>query len=73
MRGKPANDNDACPSCGSAALQWEQDNGWITRPVRYLRCTMCGDGVRTAVPGWVWIMYAIALAAAVCGWVGVMR
>lgn len=29
MRGKPANDNDACPSYGSANLQWEQDNVWI--------------------------------------------
>lgn len=69
---KSDNDNDACPSCGSAALQWERDNGWITRPVRYLRCKSCGDCVRTEVPGWVWIMYAIALAAAVWGFVSVL-
>jgi hypothetical protein len=68
----PANDNDACPSCGSSALQWQQDNGWVTRPVRYLRCTMCGDSVRTELPGWAWIMYLIALAAAVWGFVSVM-
>lgn len=70
---KPANDNEACPSCGSGRLLWEQDNGWITRPIRYLRCQSCGECARTQVPGWVWLMYGIALVAAVWGWFVVVR
>lgn len=63
---RPANDNDVCRSCMSGRLKWEPDNGWITRPVRYLRCQQCGDCVRTKVPRWVWVMYGIALVAV--GW-----
>ena len=71
MRGKPANDNDVCPTCRRGWLQWEPDNGWITRPIRYLRCQSCGDCVRSELPAWGWAMYAIALAAAVWGLIAI--
>ena len=60
---------ESCKRCGSHELQWRNDNGWITRPWRYLECQKCGDTVRTSVPGWTWLMYAIALVAAVWGWI----
>lgn len=25
---------ETCRSCGSQTLEWQPDNGWITRPVR---------------------------------------
>lgn len=60
---------ERCKSCGSHELEWRKDSGWITRPWRYLECQLCGDAVRTAVPGWTWVMYTIALVAAVWGWI----
>lgn len=73
MTKQPANDNDSCPSCGSGRLEWQPDNGWITRPIRYLRCTDCGDCARSELPMWGWAMYGIALAAGVWGWILVVR
>lgn len=69
MPGKPANDNQACPSCGSARLEWERDNGWLTHGTRHLRCQSCGDAATSKVAPWTWVMFAIALAAAAWGWV----
>lgn len=63
---------ETCRSCGSHELEWQPDNGWITRPVRYLRCKSCSDCVRTDMPGWAWALYAIALVAAVWGFVSIL-
>jgi len=60
---------ERCKSCGSHELRWCNDSGWITRPWRYLECEKCGDTIRTSVPGWTWVMYGIALLAAVWGWI----
>jgi len=60
---------ETCRSCGSQHLRWEQDNGWLTGSMRYLRCQNCHDCVRTIVPASTWIMFAIATVAAVWGWV----
>lgn len=70
---KAANENDRCKSCASTRLEWVRDNGWVTGSWSYLRCKSCGDCIRTRIPVWFWLMMAIALAAAVCGWVVVSR
>jgi hypothetical protein len=63
---------ESCRSCGSRQLEWQPDNGWITRPIRYLRCASCGDCIRTQLPAWGWILYAIALVAAVWAFVSIL-
>jgi hypothetical protein len=59
---------EQCPSCESRDLKWEQDNGWITRPVRYLRCQTCSDCVRISASGRIWIAIVIVSSAALLGW-----
>jgi len=50
-------------------MHWEQDNGWLTRPLRYLRCQSCGECVRLALPFWGVVLYVIMLAIIVgYGW-----
>ena len=69
LGGKPANDNQSCPKCGGHLMHWEQDNGWLTRPLRYLRCQSCGECVRLALPFWGVVLYVIMLAIIVgYGW-----
>jgi hypothetical protein len=59
---------ERCRSCDSDELRWVSDPGWLTHGWRYLRCQRCQDCVRTHVPASTWIMYLIALAAALAGW-----
>lgn len=64
---------EQCRSCGSRHLAWERDNGWLTGSIRYLRCQRCSDCIRTNISGSTWIMFLIALTAAVAGWWSVIR
>lgn len=68
---KPANDNRRCTDCGGQDLRWENDKGWLFHGVRYLRCQRCLNSVASHIPAWTWVMFAIALAAAVWGWISI--
>ena len=64
---------ETCRSCQSRNLRWESDNGWLTHGTKHLRCQSCGDTITSKVALWTWAMLAIALAAAVWGWIIVSR
>lgn len=64
---------EECRSCGSHDLEWQKDDGSLTGSVRYLRCRMCSDCVRVSVGAATWVMLVMAAAAAIWGWVAVLR
>jgi hypothetical protein len=63
---------DQCEACGSPNVEWRKEEGFFKGTQRYRHCRQCLGEFRGNLSLSTWIFFAIALAAAVWGWVAVI-